>query len=94
MIVELVMVVLSLIALTVCYKFLKSAYQKRQRRKALNGDYGEETRWASELVDEGDQLFTIAVTHMPNRELRDCGIIAESKEELREIVVERFEEDY
>jgi len=94
MLAQLAMIVTTVIVLYVLYKVGARVYRKRQRSKALDGDYGKETQWASELVDEGDQLFTVAVSEMPNAELRDCGIIAESKEELREVVVERFEEDY
>lgn len=89
---QIVMIVTTLLILYALYKLSKWKYLAWQREKALDGGYGEETRWASELVDEGDQLFTIAVSELPEQELRDCGIIAESKEELREVVVERFEE--
>lgn len=73
-------------------KLVSYLHKRRQRNKARNGDYGVETKWAAELVDEGDQLFTIAVVELPNTEMKEVGIIAESKDELRELTVERLEE--
>lgn len=67
-------------------------YKRNQRTRALDGKYGEETQWATELVDSGDEHFTIAVNALPERELMEIGIIAESKEELRELTIERFNE--
>jgi len=68
------------------------ADKRRQRSKALNGEYGEESMWASELVDEGDDMFAAAVNALPENELREIGIIAESKEELRTLTIERLDE--
>lgn len=66
--------------------------KRRQRRRALNGDYGEPTKWATELVNEGDREFALAVNSLPQDEITEVGIIAESKQELRERTVARFEE--
>lgn len=69
-------------------------YRMYQAKKALNGEYGDSTQWAAELVGEdNDEHFALAVQALPNNQLRELGIIAESKEELREITIERFEEE-
>lgn len=67
-------------------------YKSIQRKRALDGLYGEETQWAAELVEEGDQAFIIAVNSLPKVEMTEIGIIAESKEELRELTIERLDE--
>lgn len=67
-------------------------YKNHQTEKALGGGYGEEVQWASELVDEGDALFTMAINDLPEREMKEVGIIAESKEELRDLTIERYDE--
>lgn len=64
----------------------------RQRRKAMSGGYGEETKWASELIQEEDDEFILAVNALGQNEMMEIGIVAESKEELRELTIERFEE--
>lgn len=63
-----------------------------RRRRALSGGYGEATQWAAQIVDEGeDQHFVLALTALPKEELMEVGIIADTKEEMREMVKERFE---
>lgn len=57
-------------------------------RKYLNGDYGERTMWAAELAKEGDEEFIEAASNLNEMEMREVGIISDSKEELREMVVE------
>ena len=60
--------------------------------QALQGELGEETKWASELAKDGDDEFIKAMTSLPSQELKEVSIIAESKSELRELTVERSEE--
>lgn len=60
--------------------------------RALRGGYGEETRWAAELFKEGDKEFIEATKALPKTELRELAIIAESKEGLRNLTIERYEE--
>lgn len=67
-------------------------YKRNQRGRALGGHYGDEVQWAAEIAESGDQQFAIAVNELPERELMEIGIIAESKQELRDLTVERFEE--
>lgn len=57
-------------------------------RKYLNGDYGKRTMWAAELAKEGDEEFIEAASNLTEMEMREVGIISDSKEELREMVVE------
>lgn len=63
-----------------------------QGKKILDGDYGEQARWAAELVQSGDEEFIEASAKLPQIELREVGIMADDKEELRELTVERAEE--
>lgn len=65
-------------------------WNRRQRNKALNGDYGEVTKWAAEMTKNGDMEFATAIQALPEKELMEIGIVADSKEELRKLVVERF----
>lgn len=66
--------------------------KRRQKKKTLSGDYGPEAQWAAEIADSGDEEFRFAVRVLSNREMREIGIIAESKEELRELTIERLDE--
>lgn len=61
------------------------------KRRALSGAYGKSTQWAAELVNEGDREFEMAATSLPDEERLELGIVAESKEELRELVLRRHE---
>jgi len=64
----------------------------RQRRKALDGEYGEITQWAAEITKDGDQEFAIAINQLSKADKMEIAVIAESKEELHELVIERFDE--
>lgn len=61
-------------------------------RKARDGSFGKETRWATELIKSGDTEFTTATTQLPAQELQEVSIVAESKEELRDLTIKRYEE--
>lgn len=63
-----------------------------QGKKILNGDYGEQSRWAAELVQEEDEEFIEASARLPQIHLQEIGIISDSKEELRENTIERVQE--
>jgi len=67
-------------------------WNRRQREKALNGDYGEVTQWAAEITRDGDMAFAQAIQALPDSEKTEIKIIADSKEELRELTMERFDE--
>jgi hypothetical protein len=62
-------------------------------RRASNGHYGEEAKWAYELVtEEEDEQFIHAQTVLPDEEVMEISIIADSKQELRDMMVERYNE--
>jgi hypothetical protein len=67
-------------------------YQIMQRRRALDGSYGESAKWAAELVDGGDEEFEFAINKLSDDELLEIGIIANDKDELRELTIQRLEE--
>jgi len=71
---------------------IASVHNILRKRRALRGEYGPETQWAAELVEEGHYEFAHAVETLPERELMEIGVMAESKEELYEITVERLDE--
>lgn len=91
MLLEIGLAIGGLIIVVKITKVTSRFHKRRQRKKALNGDYGEEVRWATELVEE-DMMFRVAVNHLPSIQIKELGIIAESKEELREITIERLDE--
>lgn len=64
----------------------------RQGKKVLNGDYGEQARWAAELVESGDDEFIEASAKLSQFELREIGILSDDKQELRNKTVEKAEE--
>ena len=60
--------------------------------RALQGSLGDEAQWAAEFIKEGDQEFTRAMSALPSAELKEVKIIAESKSELRELTIQRYEQ--
>lgn len=62
-------------------------------RKVLAGDYGEESKWAAEIVESGDTEFVEACKELTEMELRESGIVATDRSEMREIVVEKAEDE-
>lgn len=60
--------------------------------RALRGAMGEETKWAAELFEESDEEFMEATRALPQQELRENAIIAETKDGLRELTIERYKE--
>lgn len=60
--------------------------------KTARGGYGEEAKWAYELFKEGDREFVRAQTHLPQMDVREVVVIADDKQEFRDLMVERFEE--
>lgn len=67
--------------------------QSRQRENALDGEYGDLTRWGAELSEEGDEEFVIAMNGLTREDRMEIGVIADTKSELREKVIERFNEE-
>lgn len=60
--------------------------------RALKGSFGKETQWAAELFKEGDTEFIRAVKALPQNELVEIRIIAETKDGLRDLTIERYEQ--
>lgn len=65
--------------------------KRLKRQRALNGEYGEMKQWIAELKQE-DAEFAAYFTALPDAHTREIKIIAESKDELRELTFERVEE--
>lgn len=63
-----------------------------QGKKILNGEYGKQTQWAAELVESGDEEFLQASAQLSQMELREVGIMSDSKKELRENTINRVQE--
>lgn len=67
--------------------------KNRQRENALDGEYGNLTQWGAELSEEGDDEFVIAMNGLTREDRMEIGIIADTKSELREKTIERFNEE-
>lgn len=65
---------------------------KRRVRKIKSGEYGNMRMWSYEFFEDGDEDFIRAQTALPPEDVMEVGIIADSKEELREEMLERYEE--
>lgn len=74
--------------------YLSYRYSKHRMDRALDGKFGDEPRWAAELMAEDDDHFTLAVMALPQTAIKEEVIVAESKEQLRSRMVERFEEEH
>ena len=82
-----------LIALAPLLTFLSLivyAYWVGQR--ALSGKMGKETQWIAELVKDDNKPFIEAMNHLNQDEVKEITIIAESKQELNELALERAKE--
>jgi hypothetical protein len=77
-----------IVLLPILFRLLSVILNYRAGKKVLDGEYGEAAMWAGELVQDEDEEFVQAMVTMSSTELREIGIIAESKEELRDITVE------
>lgn len=64
----------------------------RLGRKALNGDYGSEKKWIAEMIRDDDQQFVQAWVQLDYDDAQEIVIVAESKPDLRERVIERANE--
>lgn len=85
-------IVVPMIVYPILINIVSLVDKRRQRENALDGEYGVETQWAAELVESGDTEFAIAVNDLPKMDLKEVGIIADSKEELRRLTIERHDE--
>lgn len=81
---------LAIVSLPVIFRALAFVLRYRSGRKVLDGEYGDEAMWGGELVMDEDEEFIQAMVTVDDKELREIAIIAESKEELREMTLERM----
>jgi hypothetical protein len=66
--------------------------REREVRKTRDGEYGEVAKWGQELIDEGDDGFVLATQEITQEDMMEIGIVAENKEELRQLAMERLDE--
>lgn len=64
----------------------------RVGKKALNGELGEKNQWTAELIFDGDEQFTGALETLSSIDKQEVIIEAETKQELRELTIERADE--
>ena len=58
-------------------------------RRALTGKMGEEQQWMAEFINENDEEFMHAMAQINRMEAKELFVLAEDKEELRELALER-----
>lgn len=58
-------------------------------RRALAGKMGEEQQWMAEFINENDEEFMHAMAQINRMEAKELFALAEDKEELRELALER-----
>ena len=61
-------------------------------RRALAGKMGEEQQWMAEFINENDEEFMHAMAQINRMEAKELFVLAEDKEELRELALERTSE--
>lgn len=80
------------IALTVTLlSVTRSVLYKYRLYRAKQGHYGDVSKWVVELSEE-DEVFATYFYHLPKNHTMEVCVIAESKEELRELTFKRVEE--
>lgn len=68
---------------------LRGVFAYRRGKKALNGELGKEQQWMAEMIVDDDKQFISAMESISALEQREAIIVANSKSELREQVIER-----
>lgn len=61
-------------------------------RRALSGKMGEEQQWMAEFINENDEEFMHAMAQINRMEAKELFVLAQDKEELRELALERASE--
>lgn len=61
--------------------------------RVLNGKHGEERRWVAEFIRDNDSEFMQALEENDKMDMNEVMVLADSKEELRELVIKRSNED-
>lgn len=81
----------AIVIMPVVFRVVALLWFRHISKKVMAGDYGDESKWAAEIANSGDSRFVEATNNLSKIEMREVGIESESKEELREMVVERGE---
>jgi len=61
-------------------------------KRALAGKMGEEQQWMAELVRDDNAPFIEALEHLDRTDVKEITVIAEDKEELKELALQRAKE--
>lgn len=61
-------------------------------QRALAGKMGEEQRWMAELVRDDDTEFMQAMASIDQMDVKEIAVIANNKQELKELAIERAAE--
>lgn len=83
---------IAIAAVPITTRVVSYIFIKILTRRAISGKMGKESRWAAELHRERDTEFMQAAQVLPRAHLTEVSILADSKEELRELTIERAEE--
>ncbi len=62
-------------------------------RRSLSGKRGEGQKWIAEFVQEDDREFMDAVRSISPMHLKEVIVVANSKQELRQLVIEQAAND-
>lgn len=71
---------------------IRRVIRKWRVNRALDGEYGERAKWTMELLQRGDDEFANALSELDEMAVVEETIVAESRGEFRERVVERANE--
>lgn len=61
-------------------------------QRALAGKMGQEQQWVAELVSADDEKFMESMNQISQMQMKEIFVIADSKEELRQTVIEEAED--
>jgi len=73
-------------------ELLKELFYRVVVSLVLRGAFGQSRRWTAELLLDNDNIFCDAYGKISARTLREVEVIADSKEEFRDLTVERAQE--
>jgi hypothetical protein len=88
---ELLISTTATIVLIIFVSMAKGYAESKRISRALDGEYSDAAQWTMELIQEDDELQR-AFEELPDIEVKEVQIIAESKDELRELMIDRHEE--
>lgn len=83
---------IAIILLPAILGVMSMAYYYWLGRRALAGKMGQEQQWMAELVEADDEKFMRSMQQVGRMEMKEITVVADSKEELRQAVIERAEE--